>query len=397
MAGALDGIRVLDLSRVLAGPYCSMILGDLGADVIKVERPGVGDETRSWGPPFAAPGESAYFISTNRNKRSITVNLKTPEGVAIIKDLARKSDVFLENFPPGTTEKLGIDYGVVRDVNPRIIYCSITGFGPDGPYKNRTGYDVVASALGGLVGITGEPDGPPVKVGVAITDVCTGLSAHGAICAALYAREKTGEGQHISLSLLETQVAALVNMGSSYLISGEIPQRWGTAHESIVPYQGFQVRDKYIIIAAGNNKLWGKLCDLLGAPELIEDPRFASNPLRVENRKECIDRLTSLLQAKTAEEWVEILNADGVPCAPINTMDAVFSDPQVLHRNMLVELDHPSAGKIKMAGIPVKSSATNATIRRPPPRLGEHTDEILTDCLEFDQLRLDDYREKGII
>jgi crotonobetainyl-CoA:carnitine CoA-transferase CaiB-like acyl-CoA transferase len=374
-----------------------MILGDLGADVIKVERPGVGDETRSWGPPFAAPGESAYFICTNRNKRSITVNLKTPEGVAIIKDLALKSDVLLENFPPGTTERLGIDYGIVRDVNPRLIYCSITGFGPDGPYKNRTGYDVVASALGGLVGITGEPEGPPVKVGVAITDVCTGLSAHGAICAALYAREKTGKGQQISLSLLETQVAALVNMASSYLISGQIPQRWGTAHEAIVPYQGFQVRDKHIIIAAGNNKLWGKLCKVLGAPELVEAPNFATNPLRVKNRKACIDRLTSLLQTKTAEEWVDLLNAEGVPCAPINTMDAVFSDPQVLHRKMLVEVDHPSAGKIKMAGIPVKYSGTEATIRQPPPRLGEHTNEILTDFLEFDQLRLDDYRERGII
>jgi crotonobetainyl-CoA:carnitine CoA-transferase CaiB-like acyl-CoA transferase len=374
-----------------------MILGDLGADVIKVELPGVGDETRSWGPPFAAPGESAYFICTNRNKRSITVNLKTPEGVEIIKDLARESDVFLENFPPGNTEKLGIDYGTIREVNPRIIYCSITGFGPDGPYKNRTGYDVVASALGGLVGITGEPDGPPVKVGVAITDVCTGLSAHGAICAALYARQKTGEGQHISLSLLETQVAALVNMASSYLISGQIPQRWGTAHESIVPYQGFKVRDKYIIIAAGNNKLWAKLCKVLGAPELIEDPGFSSNPLRVENRKECIDRLTERLQAKSAEDWVELLNADGVPCAPINTMDAVFSDPQVLHRNMLVEVDHPSAGKIKIAGIPVKYSGTEATIRRPPPCLGEHTEEILSELLDFDAHKMKDYKERGVI
>ena len=238
MAGALDGIVVLDLSRVLAGPYCSMILGDLGADVIKVERPEIGDETRHWGPPFAAPGESAYYLCANRNKRSITVNLKMPEGVEIIKALARKSDVFIENFTPGGTDKLGISYDVMREVNPRIIYCSITGFGPDGPYCNRTGYDLVVSALGGLMGITGETDGPPVKVGVAITDVCTGISAQGAICAALYAREKIGKGQHIHLSLLETQVAALVNMASSHLISGEIPQRWGTAHETIVPLSG---------------------------------------------------------------------------------------------------------------------------------------------------------------
>jgi crotonobetainyl-CoA:carnitine CoA-transferase CaiB-like acyl-CoA transferase len=374
-----------------------MILGDLGADVIKVERPGIGDETRNWGPPFAAPGESAYFICTNRNKRSITVNLKAPEGVEVIKSLAKKSDVLLENFPPGTTHKLGIAYPTIREVNPRIIYCSITGFGPDGPYCKRTGYDVVVAALGGLVGITGEPDGPPVKVGVAITDVCTGITAHGAICAALYAREKTGKGQHIDLSLLETQVAALVNMASSYLISGEIPCRWGTAHESIVPYQGFEVRDKYILIAAGNNALWAKLCEALGAPELIDDPRFSSNPLRVENRKECIGILTSLLQAKTAAEWVELLNAQGIPCAPINTLDAVFKDPQVLHRNMLVEIDHPSAGKVKMVGIPVKYSDTAATIRRPPPRLGEHTDEILFDLLGYDSSTRESLREKGIL
>lgn len=397
MAGALEDVRVLDLSRVLAGPYCSMILGDLGADVIKVERPEVGDETRQWGPPFASPGESAYFICTNRNKRSITIDLKSPEGVEIIKQLAGKSDIFLENFPPGTTDKLGINYEVIREVSPRIIYASITGFGPDGPYRNRTGYDVVASALGGLVGITGEPDGPPVKVGVAITDVCTGLSAQGAICAALYAREKTGKGQHIHLSLLETQVAALVNMASNYLISGETPGRWGTAHQSIVPYQGFEAKDMYIIIAAGNNKLWAKLCRALAAPELIEDPRFHTNPKRVENRKECVDTLTSILKTKTGSEWVEILNAEGIPCAPINTMDQVFKDPQVLHRNMLVEVDHPSAGKIKMTGIPVKYSETEATIRRPPPRLGEHTDEILTDLLGYSLSKIEDYKVKSII
>jgi crotonobetainyl-CoA:carnitine CoA-transferase CaiB-like acyl-CoA transferase len=325
------------------------------------------------------------------------VNLKTPEGAEIVKALARKSDVFVENFPPGATDRLGISYETIREINRRIIYCTITGFGPDGPYRNRSGYDVAASALGGLIGITGESDGPPVKVGVAITDVCTGLSAHGAICAALFAREKTGIGQHINLSLLETQVAALINMASSYLISGEIPRRWGTAHESIVPYQGFEVEGKYIVITAGNDRLWANLCNALGAPELIDDPRFRTNPLRVENREECISILTSILQTKTAEEWVEYLNAEGVPCAPINTMDEVFKDPQVLHRNMLVEIDHPSAGKIKMTGIPVKYSDTEATIRRAPPRLGEHTDEILSELLGYDALKRDDLRAKGII
>lgn len=397
MAGALEGVRVLDLSRVLAGPYCSMILGDLGADVIKIERPGIGDETRHWGPPFAAPGESAYFLCANRNKRSLTVNLKAPEGIEIVKDLARRSDVFLENFSPGTTEDLGIHYAAVREVNPRIIYCSITGYGPDGPYRNRSGYDLAVSAIGGLMGITGEPEGPPVKVGVAITDVCTGISAQGAICAALYAREKTAQGQHINLSLLETQVAALVNMASSYLISGEIPRRWGTAHETIVPYQGFQAKDKYVIIAAGNDKLWAKLCQILGVPELIEDPRFKTNPLRVRNRKECIAALAPILATRTRDEWIRLLNAEGIPCAPINTMDEVFSDPQVLHRKMLVEVDHPTAGKIKLAGIPAKYSETEAVIRRPPPLLGEHTEEVLTGVLGYERGRIEEFRAKGVI
>jgi crotonobetainyl-CoA:carnitine CoA-transferase CaiB-like acyl-CoA transferase len=397
MAGALEDIRVLDLSRVLAGPYCSMILGDLGADVIKVERPGIGDETRHWGPPFTESGESAYYLCANRNKRSITVNLKAPEGNKIIKELASKSDVFLENFPPGTTEKLGISYKVIREVNPKIIYCTITGFGPDGPHRDLTGYDLMVSAYGGLMGITGEPDGPPVKVGVAITDVCTGISAQGAICAALYAREKTGRGQHINLSLLETQVAALVNIASSYLISGKLPQRWGTAHETIVPYQGFETKDKRIIIAVGNNKLWASLCKVLGIRELIDDHRFQTNPLRVENREECVKILTDILKTRTRDEWIPLLAEEGVPCAPISTMEEVFSDPQVLHRNMLVEVDHPTAGKIKLAGIPVKYSESDAIIRRPPPCLGENTDEVLSELLDYDEEKRDVLRAGGVI
>ena len=397
MAGALEGIRVLDLSRVLAGPYCSMILGDLGADVIKVERPMIGDETRHWGPPFAAPGESAYYICANRNKRSITLNLKSPVGIDIVKDLSRRSDVFLENFPPGTTDKLGISYRDIREVNPRIIYCSVTGFGPDGPRCHLTGYDLMVSAYGGLMGITGEPDGPPVKVGVAITDVCTGISAQGAICAALYARERTGRGQHINLSLLETQVAALVNIASSFLISGKIPRRWGTAHETIVPYQGFETRDRRLIIAVGNDQLWTRLCKAIGVPELADDPRFRTNPLRVTNRKECISILSGILATRDCDEWIALLNAEGIPCAPISTMDEVFSDPQVLHRKMLVEVDHPTAGKIKMTGIPVKYSDTEATIRRPPPRLGEHTDEVLSEVLGYDEGKRQELRRQGVI
>ncbi len=397
MKGLLEGIRVLDLSRVLAGPYCSMILGDLGADIIKVERPGIGDETRHWGPPFAAPGESAYFLCVNRNKRSITIDLKKPAGIDIIKDLVRRSDVVLENFTPGTMDGLGIGYEALCAINPRIIYCSITGFGPDGPFSNRAGYDLAVSALGGLMGITGEPDGPPVKVGVAITDVTTGISAQGAICAALYAREKTGKGQRIDLSLLETQVSALVNIASSYLVSGAIPKRWGTAHETIVPYQGFETKDKYVIVAVGNDQLWVRFCKIIGRSDLAEDPRFKTNPLRVKNRKECIEILAPILRTRPRDEWVQLLNDDAIPCAPINTMDEVFQNPQVLHRNMLVEVDHPKAGKIKLVGIPVKYSEAQAAIRRHPPVLGEHTDEVLTEVLGYDGRCIEDLKSAGVI
>ena len=398
MEGLLGGVRVLDLSLVLAGPYCSMMLGDLGADVIKIERPGVGDDTRQWGPPFTAKGrESAYFLCVNRNKRSITVDLKKPEGVEIVKALAAKSDVCLENFKPGTTDRLGIGYEALRKVNPRIIYCSITGFGPDGPYKNRAGYDLAVSAFGGLMGITGEPEGPPVKAGVAMTDVMTGISAHGAICAALYASEKTGRGQRIDVSLLETQAGALANMASSYLISGDIPRRWGTAHETIVPYQGFETKDKYVIVAVGNDQIWKRFCKIIDRPDLAEDPRFRTNPLRVKNRQACIEALESVMKTRTRDEWIKLLNDDAIPCAPINTMDEVFQDPQVLHRNMLTEVNHSTAGKIKLVGIPVKYSGAEATIRMPPPVLGEHTREILSGILEYTDTRIEELKSAGVI
>jgi crotonobetainyl-CoA:carnitine CoA-transferase CaiB-like acyl-CoA transferase len=397
MESPLADIRVLDLSRVLAGPYCSMILGDLGADVIKVERPGVGDETRQWGPPFAASGESAYFLCVNRNKRSITIDLKKAAGIEIVKALARKSDVVLENFSPGAMDDWGIGYEALRAINPRIVYCSITGFGPDGPFCNRDGCDLTVSALGGLMGITGELDGPPVKVGASITEVTTGISAQGAICAALYAREKTGQGQRIDLSLLETQVAALANIASSYLVSGDIPRRWGTGDETTVPYQGFETRDKYVIVAVENDRLWTRFCEAIGRPELAEDPRFKTNPLRVKNRKECIEILAPILKTRTRDEWVNLLNDNDIPCAPINMMDEVFQNPQVLHRNMLMEMDHPKAGKIRLVGIPVKYSGSKVAVRRPPPVLGEHTGEILSEVLGYDGKRIEELKAGGAV
>jgi crotonobetainyl-CoA:carnitine CoA-transferase CaiB-like acyl-CoA transferase len=392
----LEGLRVIDLSRILAGPYCSMILGDLGAEIIKIEKPDSGDDTRSWGPPFIK-GESAYFICLNRNKKSLTLDLQAPKGVEILKKLVTISDVLIENFSPGTMERFGIGYDILKDLNPRLIYCSITGFGPDGPYRNKTGYDMVISAIGGLMSITGEEDGPPVKVGVAITDVITGIFAQGAIMTALYVRDRTGRGQKIDLSLLESQVASLVNAASSYLISGNIPKRWGTAHESIVPYQAFKAKDKYFTIGVGNDKLWIRFCNVIGRAELAEDPRFATNPLRVKNRKELIKILEEIFKEKVAEEWLTLLEKEAIPCGPINTIDEVFKDPQVLHREMLVEIEHPKAGLIKMVGIPVKYSDTKPAIRLPPPVLGEHTQEILQGLLGYSSREIQELRSQGVI
>lgn len=396
MAGPLEGVRVLDLSRIMAGPFCSMILGDLGAEIIKVERPGLGDDTRAWGPPFIA-GESTYYLSINRNKKSITINMKSQKGIEIIKGIAKQSEILLENFPPGTTERYGLDYDALKEINPGLIYCSITGYGPDGPYKNRTGYDLVASAVGGLMSITGEEDGAPVKVGIAITDVVTGLFAHGAIMAALFARTKSGKGQKIDVSLLEAQVAALINSASGYLNSGKIPKRWGTAHESIVPYEAFKTKDKYIIIAAGNDKIFDCLCKVLRLPDLAQDPRFSTNKQRVKNRKELIPILNKETVKKRADEWIQIFEKNGIPSGPINNIKEVFDDPQVLHREMLLEMPHPKAGKIRVAGIPVKYSRTRAEARMHPPLLGEHTEEILKNYLGYDDQKIERLRKEEVI
>jgi len=392
----LDGIRVLDLSRIIAGPFCSQILGDMGADVIKVEQPGSGDETRTWGPPFAN-GEAVYFFCVNRNKRSLTLNLKDSRGQAIFRALVKRSDVLLENFKPGTLAKLGLDYEALRPENPRLIYCAVSGFGRTGPYADRGGFDVIAQAVGGLMGITGEPDGPPVKVGVAMTDIATALYAHGAILAALYAREQTGVGQRIDASLLETQIAALINIASSYLNGGVLPQKWGTAHTNIVPYQAFRTKDGHLIVGGATDRLWMKLCEALELPDLAQDPAYATNEQRVRHRAEIVRRLEERLGTKTRKEWEAILAPTGVPCGAINRMDEVFADPQVEHLGMVWEATHPQTGPIRMVRNPVTFSETPVALRQLPPRLGEHTEDVLRDLLGYAQADIEALRAAGVV
>lgn len=392
----LEGIKVLDLSRVLAGPYCTMMLGDLGADVIKVERPGEGDETREWGPPDAA-GESAYYLCVNRNKRGITVDLKAPEGREIIKKLAARSDIIIENYKVGTLARLGLGYEDIKKINPGIIYCSITGFGQYGPYKDRPGYDFIIQGMGGIMSITGDPDGPPMKVGVAIVDITAGLFACSSILAALYYREKTGLGQYIDISLLDSVVAWLANVGSNYLISGELPKRYGNAHPNIVPYEPFQAKDGvWIALGVGNDRQWRDFCRLAGLEHLADDPRFATNPQRVIHRKELIPIIAEKMKERTSDEWLEELDKLKIPCGPINTLDRVFSDPQVQARGMVAEVPHPKAGKVKLVASPMKFSLTPCIVERHPPLLGEHTEEVLKE-LGYSDDEIKSLREKGVI
>jgi crotonobetainyl-CoA:carnitine CoA-transferase CaiB-like acyl-CoA transferase len=378
--GPLDGIRVLDLTRVLAGPYCTMFLGDLGAEIVKVEQPGVGDDTRGWGPPFVG-GESAYFLCVNRNKKSITIDLKLDDGTALVRRLAEKADVLIENFLPGTMERFGLGEESLRAANPKLIYASLTGFGADGPMCDFPGYDLIVQAWGGLMSITGAPDGEPTKVGVAIIDLVAGLMLGKSIAAALFAREKLGVGQRIDTSLLEAEVACLINAGSNYLVAGKVPGRWGNAHPTIVPYQSFQTADSYLVIGVASEGIWRRFCQAIGKTEMADDARFAKNADRVENRAVLIAMLTEMFRGRDNETWLKILNAAEVPCAPIQTIDQVFAAPQVRHRDMLIEIEHPMAGTIRMAGIPVKFSATPASVRLPPPLLGQHTDEVLSSWL----------------
>ena len=370
----LEGVRVLDLSRVLAGPYATMVLADLGADVIKVEHPERGDDTRHWGPPFAG-GEAAYFLSVNRNKRSIGVDLKTEEGLGRIKKLAAGADVLIENLRRGTLERFGLGYEALRETNPGLVYCSITGFGP-GKDQDRPGYDFLIQARGGIMGITGFPDGEPTKVGVAIADIVCGLYAATAILAALHRRSETGEGGRIEVPLFETQLSWLANRAQEYLVSGEDKGRMGNAHPTIVPYQTFDASDKPIAVAVGNNTQFANLCKAIGREELAHDKRYATNPDRVANREELVEVLQREFSKRTADEWVEEIRAAGVPCGPVNSLADVFSDEHLLSTDILQEVEHPAARTLKMLASPVLVNGERLPIRRPPPTLGQHTDEV---------------------
>lgn len=353
-----------------------MVLGDFGAEIIKVERPGAGDDTRQWGPPFV-DGESAYYLSVNRNKRSLTVDLGQPTGRAIIYALARTSDVVIENFRPGTAARIGVGYERLRRENPRLVYCSISGFGQDGPYRDRPGYDALAQAMSGMMAITGDPDGAPMKHGMSIADIGAGMWAALAIVAALLARERSGEGQQIDVSLLDAQLSWLTYVAGNYFATGQNPQRYGSAHPSIVPYQPFATADGYLMLAVGNDRLWQQFCRIAGRAELAAQPGFASNAERVVNREAVIAAVAGIMRGRTTAEWMRILEEAGVPAGPINTVAQALTDPHVLAREMVVALDHPTAGPVRMTGNPAKFSATPGAARSAPPLLGQHTDEIL--------------------
>jgi formyl-CoA transferase len=399
----LQNIRVLDITRALAGPYCTMMLGDLGADVIKVERPKSGDESRGWGPPFVGEaygpytGESAYFLAANRNKRSITINIQTPEGQEIIRRLAGVSDVFVENYRTGDLDKFGLGYEDLHRLYPKLVYCSISGYGRTGPYADRPGYDAIIQAEGGMMSLTGPAEGPPSRAGIPIIDITSGMFASTAILAALRARDLTGEGQLVDISLFDAHIALLTNAASNYLIGGEPPRRLGNSHPNIVPYDSFPARDGWFVMGAANQNQWETLCDMLERPDLKTDPRFASNGLRVENRSEVAQELNHIFAERDVREWLEKFTAAGLPCAPINNLPQVFADPQTQARQMVMEADHPTAGRVRMTGFPYKFSATPAELHAPPPMLGQHTEEILTTLLNYSSEDVSALRDKGAI
>jgi formyl-CoA transferase len=405
--GPLTGVRVLDLSRILAGPWAGQLFADLGAEVIKVERPGKGDDTRSWGPPFLKDrdgretGESAYFLCANRGKRSITLDIAKPGGQQLARELAQISDVVLENYKVGDLKRYGLDYDTLAALNPRLIYCSITGFGQTGPYRDRAGYDFMIQGMGGLMSFTGErddaPGGGPQKVGVAIADLMTGLYSTVAVLSALHERQASGKGQYIDMALLDTQVAWLANQNANYLIGGEPPGRMGNAHPNVVPYQTFPTSDGDLILAVGNDGQFARLCAAAGIPEAATDPRFASNAARVANRDACAAAIAPAMKTRTTAEWVALLEPLGVPCGPINRLDQVFDNPQVRHRGLRIDVPHPLSGSVPLVANPIKFSRTPLAFDTPPPMLGQHTEEILRDLLNKSEAEVASLRQSGVI
>ena len=394
MASALENIKVVDLTRTLAGPFCTMLLGDMGADVIKIEEPENGDETRSW-PPFWNDVSSQY-LSFNRNKRSLSLNLKEQEAVEIVKDLAREADVFVESFRTGAMDRMGLGYEAIRQVNPAIVYSSVSGYGRTGPMADMPGYDLIIQAYSGLMHLTGEPDGMPLRVGFSLVDLFTGMMTYGSILTALRHRDNTGEGQWIDSSLLDGQVATLSYHATGYLATGNEPNRMGSGHPSIVPYQSFRASDGYFILGCANQRLWERMCRVIGREDFLADPRFATLTHRVEHRAECVGLLSEIFLTESTQHWVKLITDAGIPCGPINRVSEVLSNPQVLARNMVAEVPHPQVPDLRMPGSPLKLTATPPTIRRYPPQLGEHNDEILFEA-GYGKARVASLREKGVI
>ena len=412
MTTSLDGIRVLDLSRVLAGPWCTQTLADLGADVIKIERPGSGDDTRGWGPPFLkdAAGndtaEAAYYLGTNRNKRSVTCDIAQPAGQQLIRELVQHCDVFVENFKVGDMARYGLDYASLKASNPRLVYCSVTGFGQTGPYRERAGYDYAIQGMGGLMSVTGERDdigGGPQKVGVAVADLFTGMYACVAILAALRHAANTGEGQHVDMALLDTQVAMLANLGANYLVDGKVPARAGNAHQNIVPYQVFEVapaadgHKDHLILAVGNDGQYAKFCHVAGRPELASDPRFAKNQDRVRNRATLVPMLEQVMKGRSKAQWLAALEAAKVPCGAINNLSEVFADPQVQAREMVTRWEHPLQPELRLVSSPIRLSATPVRAELPPPMLGQHTRQVLQELLDCSEDRLAQLQRDKVI
>lgn len=390
----LDDLTVVDLTRALSGPFCTLMLGDLGARIVKVETPDGGDDTRGWGPPFIG-AESAYFLTINRNKESLTLNLKDERGIAVLLRLLARADVLVENFRPGTMHRFGLDYDTLSREHPRLIYASISGFGQDGPLRERTAYDLILQGMGGLMGITGDAGGTPVKVGVAITDICAGMYAAYGILAALRARERTGRGQLVDSAMLDGQVSWLTYAAGIYFATGENPERLGNAHPTIVPYQAFRTSDGYINVAVGSEAIWRRFCEVV-VPELLDDPGYATNRDRVARRRELIPRLERIFATRTTREWTKVLDAAGVPSGPILTVAETLSQPQARHRQMVVDVEHPTIGKVKQTGVAVKLSDTPGSIRRAPPTLGQHTDAILRE-LGYAENEIEALRREKVI